>query len=144
MEDAPLALVEHLEARREYRSVLGDLVLVLHFTERLERIEILALIGAAALGERERRVRAPGLERLEHLFLFDAGRLGELGDRRRASELHRQALDELRQLHVQLLEATRDAHCPSAVAEVTLDLADDVRRRVRRQFDAPAEIEAVD
>src|SRR5207244_751473 len=33
---------------------------------------------------------------------------------------------------------------PAAVAEVALDLADDVRRRVRRQLDATPEVEAVD
>src|SRR5581483_10643928 len=33
---------------------------------------------------------------------------------------------------------------PAAVAEVALDLADDVRRRVGRQLDAAVEVEAVD
>src|SRR5581483_1542263 len=57
---------------------------------------------------------------------------------------HGQLLHEPRKLHVQLLQAARHAHRPALVAEVPLDLADDVRRRVRRQLDAPVEVEAVD
>src|SRR5581483_1360876 len=91
-----------------------------------------------------RRVRAAGLERLEHLFLRRAGRLRELRNRRRAAELHRQLLHQPRELHVQLLQAARDAHRPALVAEMALDLADDVRRRVRRQLDAALEVEPVD
>src|SRR3954454_4321251 len=144
VQDAPLALVEHLEPWRQHRAVLRHLVLVLHVAERLERIEILTVFGAAAGRERQRRVRATGLERLEHLFLLDARRLRELGDRRRASELHRQPFDELGELHVQLLQAARDTHRPAAVAEVALDLADDVRRCVRRELDAAREVEAID
>ena len=86
----------------------------------------------------------PGLERLQHLLLLDARGLRELGDRRRAAELHRLLLDDLRELDVQLLEAARNAHGPALVAEVALDLADDVRRRVRRQLDAAVDVEAVD
>src|SRR5205814_3908686 len=44
----------------------------------------------------------------------------------------------------QLLQAARHAHGPTLVAEVTLDLADDVRRRIGRELDAAAEVEAVD
>src|SRR5204862_20527 len=38
----------------------------------------------------------------------------------------------------------RDADGPAAVAEVALDLADDVRRRVGGQLDAAVHVEAVD
>src|SRR5205085_10364438 len=48
------------------------------------------------------------------------------------------------ELDVQLLEAARHAYRPAAVAEVPLDLADDVRRRVRGQLDAAVDVEAVD
>ena len=112
--------------------------------DRLERIELLAVLLATAGGERQRRVRAPGLQRLEHFLLLDAGRLRKLGDRRRAPELHGQRFDEARELHVQFLEPARHAHRPALVAEVALDLADDVRRRVGRQLDAAVEVEAVD
>src|SRR4029450_9050794 len=44
----------------------------------------------------------------------------------------------------QLLETTGHAHGPAAVAEVTLDLADDVRRRVGGQLDSAVEVEPVD
>src|SRR5262249_10258074 len=124
--------------------ILRHLVLVLDVTEGLERVEILAVLRAAPLRQRERRVRAAGLERLEHLFLLDARRLRELGDRRRAAELHCQPCDELRELPVGLLETTWNAHRPAAIAEVALDLADDVRRRVRRQLDAATQVEPVD
>jgi hypothetical protein len=58
--------------------------------------------------------------------------------------LHRQVLDEVRQADVELLEAARDADRPALVAEVPLDLPDDVRRRVRRELDAPIDVKAVD
>src|SRR5262249_31118163 len=144
VEDRPLAVVEHAKAGLEQRAVLRDLVLVLDLAERLERIELLAVLLAAALRQREGRVRAAGLERLEHFFLFDACGLRELGDRRRAAELNGQLLDQLREADVQLLEPARHAHSPAAVAEMALDLADDVRRRVRRELDAAREVEAVD
>src|SRR3954468_9370816 len=86
VQDRPLALVEHAEAGREHGAILGDLVLVLDLAERLERIELAVLVGAAARRERERRVGAPRLERLQHLFLLDPGRLRELGNRRRARQ----------------------------------------------------------
>src|SRR5207253_2816644 len=117
---------------------------VLLGADRLERIELLAVLLPAARGQRQRRVRTAGLECLEHLFLFRTGRLRELADRRRAAELNGELLDEPRELDVQLLQAARDAHRPALVAEVALDLADDVRRRVRRQLDAAVEVEAID
>src|SRR6266545_2745788 len=144
VENPPLALVEDAEPRRQHGPVLGDLVLVLLRPDRLERVELLAVLLSAAGRQRQRRVRAAGLERLEHLFLLGAGRLRQLGDRRRTAELHRKLLDEPRELDVELLQAARHAHRPALVAEVTLDLADDVRRRVRRQLDAAVEVEAVD
>src|SRR6266516_4067736 len=50
----------------------------------------------------------------------------------------------LQELNVQLLQAARHPHRPALVAEVALDLADDVRRRVGRQLDPSVEVEAVD
>src|SRR5579883_1238944 len=70
VEDRALAVVERPEARREHGAVLRDLVGVLDLAERLERVELLPVLGAPAGGERERRVGAAGLERLEHLFLL--------------------------------------------------------------------------
>ena len=144
VEDPALALVERAQAGRENGAVLAHLVLVLDRPERLERVEVGVVVSPARRGERERRVGLPALERLEHLFLVDAGRLRELGDRRRALELHGQLLEEMREPHVQLLQAARHADRPALVAEVPLDLADDVRRRVRRQLDAAVDVEAVD
>src|SRR5947207_8776423 len=144
MEDLPLALVEDAESRREHGTVLRDLVLVLFRADRLERVEFLAVFLCTARRQRQRRVRAARLERLEHLLLLGARCLRQLADRRRAAELHRQLLDETRQLDVQLLQAARNAHRPALVAEVPFDLADDVRRGVRRQLDAAVEVEAVD
>src|SRR5581483_667041 len=144
VQDGPLALVEHAKPGLEQRAVFGDLVLVLELAEGLERVELLPVFLAAPLRERQRGVGASGLERLEHLFLLDSRRLGELRDRRRPAELHRQLLDELREPDVQLLKPARHAHRPAAVAEVALDLADDVRRRVGRELDAPRQVEPVD
>src|SRR3954468_6283078 len=144
MQDPALALVEDAEAGREHRAVLRDVVLVLLGADRLERVELLTILLAATRRQRQRGVRPAGLEGLEHLLFLDAGALRELRDRRRAAELDGQLLDEPRQLHVQLLQAARHAHRPALVAEVPFDLADDVRRRVRRQLDAAVEIEAVD
>src|SRR6266511_2387311 len=96
MEDLALAVVEHTESRREHGPVLRDLVLVLLGPDRLERVQLLAVVlAAAARGERQRRVRPAGLERLQHFLLFRADGLCQLGDRRRASELHGQLLDQL-------------------------------------------------
>src|SRR6266516_1546259 len=89
-------------------------------------------------------LRPDRLERLEDLLLLDVGRLGQLGDGRRATQLNRQLLDQTGELDVQLLQAARHADGPALVAEVPLDLADDVRRRVRRQLDAAVDVEAVD
>src|SRR5436190_2091956 len=144
VQDLPLPVVEDAETGREHGPILRDLVLVLLRPDRLERVELAVLVGAAAGRERQRAVRAPALERLEHLLLLDAGGLRELADRGRAAELDRQLLDQARELDVQLLEAARHAYRPALVAEVPLDLADDVGRRVRRQLDAAVEIEAVD
>src|SRR5207253_2154394 len=80
----------------------------------------------------------------EHFLLLDPGGLRELRNRRGAGELHGELLDEPRELDVELLQSTRHAHRPALVAEVPLDLADDVRRRVRRQLDAALEVETVD
>src|SRR5207245_8628866 len=91
---------------------------------------------AHATRQRERAIRAAALERLEHFLLRHLGSLGELADRRRAAELYGQLLEQARQLDVQLLQPARHAHRPAAVAEVPLDLPDDVRRRIGRQLDA--------
>src|SRR3989440_8981426 len=144
MQDLALALVEDAEPRREHGEVLRDLVLVLFGAERLQRVELALLVLARAARERERAVGPAALERLEHLFLAHLGALRELRDRRRAAELDRQLLEQPRELDVQLLEAARHAHRPASVAEVTLDLADDVRRRVGRELDAAVDVEAVD
>src|SRR5581483_6408981 len=143
-QDRALAVVQHPEARRQDGAVLGDLVGVLLDADRLERVDLLVLPAAKSGGQRQRAVRAPALERLQDLLLLDRRRSRELRDRRRAPQLHGQLFHQTRQLDVQLLEAARDAHGPAAVAEVPLDLADDVRRRVGRQLDAAGQVEAVD
>jgi len=95
--------------------------------------------------ERERRVRASGLERLEHVFLCRARRPSRAsGIVRRSSKLHRQLLHQTGQLDVQLLQAARHTHRPALVAEMPLDLTDDVRRRVGGQLDTALQVEAVD
>ena len=56
VEDLALALVEVAEARLEHGPVLGDLVLVLLAADRLERVELAVLVGAAAAGRDDSEV----------------------------------------------------------------------------------------
>src|SRR3954471_17005931 len=81
LQDVPLALIEDPEAGGEHGAVFRYLVLVLLGADRLERIEILLAVAAAAGGERERRVGAAGLERFQDLFLLRTGGLRKLRDR---------------------------------------------------------------
>src|SRR5262249_19003527 len=139
-----LALVEDPEAGREDRAVLGHLVLVLLRAERLERIEVALVVHARPRGQRQRAVGAATLQRLEDLLLRDLGGLRKLGDRGGAPQLDGLLLEQPRELDVQLLQAARHADGPAAVAEVALDLADDVRRGVGGQLDAAVDVEPVD
>src|SRR5512132_412222 len=146
MENAAFSVVQRPKPRSEHRPILAHLVFVLDLAERLERVEVGSVVAAAPArsGERESRVGLPALERLEHLFLLDARRLRELRDRWGAFELDGQLLHEMREPYVQLLEAARHADRPTLVAEMALDLSDDVRGRVGRQLDAAVDVEAVD
>src|SRR6266545_5065385 len=103
MENAAFSLVEHAKTRGEDGAILGDLVLRLLRTQRLEWIEVPVLVLPAPGRERDRAVGATALERLDHRLLVGVRRLGQLGDRRRTSELDGQLLDQLRELDVQLL-----------------------------------------
>src|SRR5436305_4724766 len=58
VQDLALALVEDAEARREHGAILGHLVLVLVAADRLERVELLAVLLRAAARKRQGRVRA--------------------------------------------------------------------------------------
>ncbi len=69
---------------------------------------------------------------------------GELGDRGRPAVQLRQLAGRAGQLEAQFLQPPGHAHGPAAVAEVTLDLADDGRRGVGRELDAALGVEAVD
>ena len=60
------------------------------------------------------------------------------------AELDRELLDRAVDREVELLQPARHLDGPALVAEIALDLADDRRRRVRRELDAALEIEAVD
>jgi hypothetical protein len=68
---------------------------------------------------------------------------GELLDRRRAARPHGLVPDRLLRRLPELLQATRDAHRPALVAEVALDLPEDVRRSVSRELYVPVHVEAV-
>src|SRR6266480_3525102 len=63
---------------------------------------------------------------------------------RRSPEPRGEPLDRRAHLAVQLLERARHADGPALVPEVTLDLADDVRRGVRRERHLARELVAVD
>ena len=95
--------------------------------------------------EREQIVRLPELLRFENLFFAsrsDARRV-------RATVGLRPSLTDSFSIarltrEIEFLQAARNLDRPSFVAEIALDLADDRRRRIRREFDAAFEIEAVD
>src|SRR3954454_15429637 len=53
VQDLPLTLVQHTESRREDGAVLGDVVLMLLRADRLERIELLAVLRPAAGRKRQ-------------------------------------------------------------------------------------------
>ena len=145
VEDVALALVELREARRERRAVLHRVVGLFLAAEVVDEAGV--LLAALAVGrglQRDGVVGLARLERLEHLFGGGVGGLGELVDGRRALQLGDELVDHLVEADVELLQAARHAHRPALVAEVALDLADDVGRRVRRQLDAALEVEAVD
>ena len=57
--------------------------------------------------------------------------------------LHGLVPDRLLRRLPELLQAARDAHRPALVAEVALDLPEDVRRGVGRELDVPVHVEAV-
>src|SRR5204862_2931152 len=80
----------------------------------------------------------------EHLLVRDFRGLGELADRGRAAQLDRLLLEQPRELDVELLQTTGHPHRPAAVAEMPLDLADDVRRGVGGQLNPAVEVEPVD
>ena len=57
MKNPALALVERSQAGSEDGSVLADLILVLDLPERLERIEVRAVVTACRRGLEEKRER---------------------------------------------------------------------------------------
>ena len=142
VEDPAFALVEDAEAWREHGAVLE--------TEYWCSSVPSDSSGSSSPSSSDRRPRARATCRRGRTraprarLLLDAGGLRELRDRRRAAELDNLILDDLRELDVELLEAARARDGPALVAEVPLDLADDVRRRVRRELDAAVDVEAVD
>ena len=102
------------------------------------------LVGEAAVAAflaRDRRVeageprRALGQPRLGHLLGGHPAVLGDLGDAREAPEVLAQRLGGLLDARDRLLHAARDVDRPRAVAEVTLELAEDRRHRVGRERD---------
>ena len=102
------------------------------------------VVAVVAGVEGERRVGVARLDALHDLLDRAADALGELarggGAAQRLGELGGRRAD----LHPQLLEPPRHPDRPALVAEVALDLADDRRRRVRRELDAARRLEAVD
>jgi len=60
------------------------------------------------------------------------------------AELDVELLDRAIDREVEFLQPARNLDRPAFIAEITLDLADDRRRRVRRELHAAFEIEAID
>src|SRR5581483_6813140 len=140
-----LAAGEHLEGALEVGAVFEQLQpgVVLPDVVR-ERLRLLVAFAVELGVEREEVVRLAQLLRFQNVFLRCAEMLRQLGDGRRMTELHRQLLDGAVDREVQLLQPARHLDRPALVAEIALDLADDRRRRVRRELHAALEIEAVD
>src|SRR5829696_192610 len=124
-QDLPLARREPLQRRLQGGAILRALEAGVLVADRLERVEL--VLAARSRRERHGRVGRPDLHRLEHLLRRGLELLGDLGDARRAAEPGGEALDRPRHRGVELLQRARDADRPALVAEVALDLADDVR-----------------
>ncbi len=82
--------------------------------------------------------------RLDHLLDGQAQRVAELGGGRRAPERRAQPLGRPRDPERPVLDRPRDVERPPAVAEVTLELAEDRRDREAREAGALGRVEAVD
>src|ERR1700704_4717406 len=110
------------------------------------RDELTCLVVVAGRGpiQRHQAIERTSLHRLEHLFFGDAGPLGDLRGRGRATVLLAQRGDDPAQLQVQLLHPPGYADGPTAIAEVSLQLAEDRRRRERRELEPTLGVETLD
>src|SRR4051794_39486151 len=141
----PFALRKSLECGLERCALLGPLELLVLGADRLHRVVVVVVATTARPArERDGRIGRAGFHRFEHLLRRRLEFSRDLGDRRRALELDRQALDRAGHLRVELLQAARHPDGPALVAEVALDLADHVRRRVGGERDLALEVVAVD
>src|SRR5450755_418497 len=133
VEDHPISLRQPVDALGDHRQVLGQLKLLVLGAEHLctRASELVVFVRAAV--QRRRVARVVGLERIEGLLLADAESFGELTDRRRAAESRGQLLGRSGQLEGALLDPARHVQGPRAVPEMTLELAEDRRRRVARE-----------
>ena len=99
--------------------------------------------GASGIDRRE-TIETVRFHRFDHVFFPRTRSFRDLSRRRRSSKLLRERGDGVVELEMQLLDAPGDAHRPPFVAEVALELADDRRRRERRELQAAFGIEALD
>ena len=104
-----------------------------------EPISSLESLLVGVRGHRPRRAQRAGHGRLIHAQL---GR--ELGGRGLPAQPARELVARARQPAAQLRETARQSHALAAVAQVTLDLAGDVRHGEGGQVEAALEIEAID
>src|SRR5215217_3899991 len=134
------ALDSLLEQEPVLKAVYWGVIVGLEVHDRVPVRLVLAYGGVQACGV----ISPPQGQRLGDAL--DVGVEGpcQFLQRRRLSRPHGLVPDDLLRRLAEFLQAAGDAHRPSLVAEVALDLAQYVRRRVGRELDLPVHVEAVD
>ena len=142
-QDLALARGQPVERGLERGAVLRALELLVLAADRLERVELLL---AAPGRSRARRWSTPSPTSIASStssgVVFSSSAISAMLGERPSRPVRRSMAPGHRR--VQLLERARHADRPALVAEVALDLADDVRRGVGGERDLALELEAVD
>ena len=126
---------------RQRRPLVDQCELLVVGAEQVDQRRAVLVAGRV---ERVRPVRARGGLGLDHLLDGQAQRVAELGGGRRAPERRAQPLGLPCDPERPVLDRPRHMERPPAVAEVTLELAEDRRDREAREAGALGRVEAVD
>src|SRR5215469_11979713 len=145
VDDDALARIEHVDRRFEIRFVLEQFERFVRRADVVEQRRRARLAFGGEFGiERQDVVGLAEFLALDDLFDARSEPRREIRDGHRSAKFERERFDRAIDGEVELLQAARHFDRPALVAEVTLDLADDRRRRIRRELDAAFVIEAVD
>src|SRR5262249_49492575 len=102
------------------------------------------VVAAPDRVDRRQAVQAARFHALQDVFFLDAGASRDLARRRRGTQLLTERGGGAVGFEVELLDAARDAHRPAAIAEVTLEFADDRGHRERGELESAIRLEALD